>query len=281
MKKAVISIAALALIGGCAYPVDFKPGSFRDDLKHISEKPVTLAAPLTEIPIGETLDYQIYYFGTPIASATLTTSPPSDLKYKGLVELKFESRAHWYLRTIYPVRTILVSWVDPKTVVPRRAEAYIKRQWRLYQDEITFDQERGLALHKISGKKSITVPIHPNVHDSLSLIYYARTIPLKPGEDFPIQVTADGKVWQLTAQTKQAGIIRVGRAGYFPAIETEMELAYPIPFFNGANAEIWFSADRDHIPLVIKLKSRFGPISAVLAKRTVVSENKNNIEEDK
>ncbi len=272
MKKAAIWIAALGLAGGCAYPVDLKPDISRNDPKQIYGKPITIASPLAEIPTGETLDYQIYYFGAPIATAALTTSTPSDLKYKGLVELKFESRSHWYLRTIYPVRTTLVSWVNPETVVPRRAEVYIKRQWRLYQDQITFDQEHGLALHKISGKKSITIPIHSNVHDSLSLIYYARTVPLKPGEDFPIQVTSDGKVWQLTAQTKEAGVIRVGRAGYFPAVETEMELAYPIPFFYGANAQIWFSADSDHIPLVIKLKSRFGPVSAVLAKRTVVSE---------
>ncbi len=281
MKKTVIWIAALGLAGGCVSPAQFHPRGTAGGTKQVSGPPIVIAAPLAEILAGETLDYQIYYFGTPVATATLTTSPPSDLKYKGLVELKFESRAHWYLRTIYPVRTILVSWVDPKTVVPRRAEVYIKRQWRLYQDQITFDHERGLALHKISGKKSITVPIPSNVHDSLSLIYYARTLHLKPGENFPVQVTADGKVWQLTAQAKQAGIIRVGRAGYFPAIETEMELAYPIPFFNGANAQIWFSADGNHIPLVIKLKSRFGPVSAVLAKRTVVSEDKNDSEEGK
>ena len=269
MRKSMALAMALCFAGGCAYPGPIRIIGSGEEVKRILGKPVSIAAPLAEIPIGETLEYQVYFFGTPVATATMTTSRPSDPKYAGLVELKFESHAHWFLRALYPVQTILVSWVDPRTVISRRSESYIRKRWRLYQDIITFDQERGLALHKISNQKSITVPIHPNVHDSLGMVYYARTLPIVPGQSFPIQVTSDGKVWQLTAQALQACIVEVERAVYRPAVEVEMELAYPVPFFDGANAQIWFSADSERIPLIVKLKSRMGPVNAVLMKRTL------------
>jgi len=93
------------------------------------------------------------------------------------------------------------------------------------------------------------------------------------GETLPFQITAAGKNWDITAKVIQAQILRIGDLGKWAAIEGEAELAYPVPFFHGARANVWFSADEDRIPLLARIKSRIGPVTAVLTERITTQAN--------
>jgi len=228
--------------------------------------PVSIAPPLASVPVGERLEYAISWWGVAVGTASLTTSQSKN----HLIQLSFKADSNWYLATFYPVHVKLNSWLDPKTVSPRRSESYLKRQWRLHQSVITFDPEKGTSLHELPGKKKVTVAVTPTTQDGLSMIYYARTIPLQLGKTVPLTISADGKNWDLNGTVLQAGIVRIGSAGYWPALEGQVELAYPVPFFHGAQARVWFSADSDRIPLLAKINSRIGPVSVVLTRRTVV-----------
>lgn len=229
-------------------------------------KQVSIAPPLATLPIGEELEYSIRWWGIPVGAAALTTEPPDQ---NGLVKLSFRADSNWYLATFYPVHVQLTSWVDPKTVSPRRFESYLKRQWRVHESVITFDPLTGAALHTLPGEKKVSVPLGPSTQDGLSMIYHARTLPVQLGKTVPLEISADGKNWALNATVVQAGVVKIGSAGYWPALEGQVELAYPVPFFHGANARVWFSADSDRIPLLTKIRSRIGPVTVVLTSRSV------------
>lgn len=258
------------LLAGCS-----RAGIARSQPAQVEEgtaTPISIASPLRTIPVGEQLEYDIFWLGTLVGSATLNTSLTEENK----VLLNFEADSNWYLRIFYPVRVRLSSWIDPETSSPVRFESYLKRQWREHESVITFDSKKGTSLQQLPGDRTVTVPITAKTQDGLSMLYYARTMPFELGKTIPLEVTADGKTWALKGTVMQAGIIRIGNSGYWPAVEGEVELAYPVPFFHGATARVWFSADEDRIPLLAKIKSRIGPVTVVLARRTVsVNRNKN------
>ena|GEM_PF-2334403 len=227
--------------------------------------PVSIASPLQRLPVGEELEYDIFWLGVLVGSAKMTTA----LTEEKLIHLSFQAQSNWYLKPFYPIRVRLNSLVDPETVSPRRFDSYLKRQWRVHSSVITFDLKKGTSLHHLPEGKEVEVQVTPKTQDGLSMLYYARTMPMALGKTVPLEVTADGKNWSLNGTVVQAGIIRIGNSGYWPAVEGQVELAYPVPFFYGATARVWFSADEDRIPLLAKINSRIGRVTVVLARRTV------------
>ena len=264
MKRYGSLILLAFLLGGCgrAGVLRTQPGETRAG----TAVPVSIAPPLQSVPIGEQLEYDIFWWGALVGRAQLTTSLSADKK---LVHLEFQADSNWYLNAFYPVHVRLGSLLDPATVSPRRFESYLKRQSRVHESLITFDPANGRSIHELPDDKVVTVAIGPRTQDGLSMLYYARTMPFQLGKTIPLQVTADGKNWALNGTVVQAGIIRIGNSGYWPAVEGQVELAYPVPFFHGANARVWFSADQDRIPLLAKIRSRIGPVAVVLTRRSL------------
>jgi hypothetical protein len=264
MKKVMAVTAVGLLLAGCARAGVVRAGPQGSGLT--APGGVSIAPPLVVVPIGEKLEYEISWWGIPVGRAVLTTT---GLDKKGLVRLSFRADSNWYLAVTYPIHVRLSSWVDPATSSPRRFESYLKRQWRLHESVITFDPQAGTSLHELPEGKMVTVFARPTTQDGLSMIYYARTLPLQLGKTVPLEIAADGKNWALNGTVLQAGIVRIGSAGYWPAIEGQVELAYPVPFFHGAQAHIWFSADEERIPLLAKIHSRVGPVIGVLTRRSI------------
>ena len=264
MKRYVFLILLAFILAGCGRARVVR--THRGETEAGTTVPVSIAPPLQSVPVGERLEYDIFWWGALVGKAQLTTSLSADKK---LVHLEFQADSNWYLTAFYPVHVRLSSLLDPATVSPRRFESYLKRQWRVHESLITFDPGNGRSIHELPEDKVVTVETGPRTQDGLSMLYYARTMPFQLGKTIPLEVSADGKNWALNGTVMQAGIIRIGNSGYWPAVEGQVELAYPVPFFHGADARVWFSADQDRIPLLAKIRSRIGRVAVVLTRRSM------------
>ena len=229
--------------------------------------------PLAGYPVGEKLEYQVSWWGIPVGLITLTAAQAKkeeDRSLNGLVKLICEGRSNAYLEAFYPVRVELVSYVDSDARSPRRFTAMVKRRWRNHQSVITFNPEKGTAFHQLPKKKSATVPVTPATQDGISLLYYVRTLSFSVGQTVPMEVSADGKNWLLKGRVFRTGTIKL--RGEQPkswfAFEGDAELAYPVPFFQGAKAFVWLSVDEERVPLLAHIRSRIGPVTVVLIRRS-------------
>jgi hypothetical protein len=184
-----------------------------------------------------------------------------------LFRFTLEARSAWSLEAFYRVRVKLTSLYDPKACHPKHFEASVKRRWRLHESEILFDSAKGQAFHRLPKNRSTTVSVGPKTQDGLSMLYYARGLPLRVGEDVPLQVTADGKNWDLKGKVLRITEVKVGSLGRHLAVEGQAQLAYPVPFFHGAKVRVFFSADERRIPLLARIHSRIGPVTVVLTQR--------------
>ncbi len=214
---------------------------------------------------GEELEYQICWWGVSVGTAILDVVPAGDGKR---VYLMFKARSNPYLEVFYPVRAELTSLFDPEARSPRRFQAIVRRRWRRHDSVITFDPEKKTAFHQLPKGRSATVPIGPVTQDGISLIYYARSLDMRVGQTIPLQISADGKNWDLSGRIVRTSAVKLKGLGTWPAMEGTVELAYPVPFFQGARASIWFGADGRKVPLFAKIRSRIGPVTVALLRRS-------------
>ncbi|MBI3615073.1 MAG: DUF3108 domain-containing protein [Candidatus Omnitrophica bacterium] len=236
----------------------------------VQPPPVSAAAPggiapaSRSLPVGEDLEYRISWWGIPVGTVTLSLQPAE----RKLVKAHLEGRSNRYLQAFYPVRVEISSLIDPETAAPSRFQAFVKRRWRVHESTITFDRAEGTAFHKLPKGRSATVPVGSATQDGLSVVYYVRTIDFHLGQSIPLEITADGKNWHLDGRILKLERMELKGLGAWLTVEGSAELAYPVPFFQGAKARIWFSADQERIPLLAKIHSRIGPVTVVLTKRT-------------
>ncbi|MBI1953058.1 MAG: DUF3108 domain-containing protein [Candidatus Omnitrophica bacterium] len=223
---------------------------------------------LEAVSVPEDLKYRVYWWGVPVGLVSLAALPEGKSgSEKKLLRFTLEARSAWGLETFYRVRVKLTSLYDPQARRPKHFEASVKRRWRLHESEILFDSDKGEAFHRLPKNRSTTVAVGPQTQDGLSLLYHIRGLPLRVGEDVPLQVTADGKNWDLKGEVLRITEIKVGALGRHLAVEGQAQLAYPVPFFHGAKARVFFSADQRRVPLLARIHSRIGPVTVVLTKR--------------
>jgi len=276
-----IGIAGYALANGVPDQVELMkiaPASREEDSAKVT--PATVGRlPPPEIPVVEHLEYQISWWGVPVAQLTMNAGPVTDkedidkltkdnFQPGNLLKLDCQARTLDYLKGFIPIQVHLVSFLDPKSRSPRRFEAFTKRRKRRHESVELFWLEKGQAFHQLPKGRSATVPISPTTQDGLSLLYYVRTLPLQVGQEIPLEVSAAGRNWQLNGKISRAGTVQIKKMKEWPAVAGEAKLAYPVPFFQGAHALVWFSADRERIPLLGRINSNIGPVTVVLTCRT-------------
>lgn len=233
--------------------------------------PGAIASPSKSLPVGEKLEYQLFWWGVPVGTVTLSIQPEG----KKLAKVHLEGRSNKYLQAFYPARVEMDSFLDAETLAPVRFHAYVKRRWRIHESTVTFDPVKKTAFHQLPKKRTATVPIRPDTQDGLSMLYYARTLDFEVGKEIPLEISADGKNWHLVGRIVRTGWMELKRIGAWPTVEGSVELAYPVPFFQGAKARVWFSADQERIPLLAKIRSRIGPVTVVLLRREQAKVSKN------
>lgn len=222
-----------------------------------------IAAASPSLPAGEDLEYRISWWGVPVGTVTVSTrAGPQEW-----VTVRLEGRSNKTLQAFYPVRVEIESVIDPKAVAPVRFRAAVKRRWRVHESTILFDRAKGTAFHQLPKGKTATVPAGPATQDGLSVIPYVRTLDLQVGRAVPLEISADGKNWPLAGKILKVGRMQLKGLGSWTTVEGSAQLAYPVPFFQGAKAWIWFSADPERVPLLAKIHSRIGPVTVVLLRR--------------
>jgi len=201
---------------------------------------------------GETLRYAMTILG--VAGGELTLKAQT-AELNGRPAWKFELSAvsNDFLSKLFLVRDYLVSWVDPKTFRSLRFEKHTVEGKRV-RDELTeFDYERGVAMHE--GK---SVRLAEATLDSLSSVYYLRTLSLDPEKPPEMQVFSDEP---HSLKVEIQGHERVATpAGTFSTIRVEPKSTGAGLIGKGKNLVLWLTDDERRIPVQIKSKLKVGTL---------------------
>lgn len=212
--------------------------------------------------VGEKLLFIVKWGIIPGGWATLEV--PQEVTVNGRPAYRIISRA-WtnsFFDIFYKVRDHNESWMDKESLCSLGYEKHL-REGRYSKDEkVIFDQEKGIAL--VEGKNE-KISINQYTYDVLSGLYFIRTKNFTLGETYFLDVSNNGKNWQLEIKILNREVVEVP-LGKFDCWLIEPFLKYEGIFQHKGRILIWLTADEKKIPVLMRTKIPLGSIDTELSE---------------
>ncbi|MBI4435918.1 MAG: DUF3108 domain-containing protein [Candidatus Omnitrophica bacterium] len=244
----------------------------REDLGKLRQtKALTqeMQVPEKKFRVGETLDYDVNWMGLNVGSGRLEVREVTTYQDHQVYHLVVSARSNRFLSTFYPVEDEIHSYVDVETLTPYRFE---KRQregrYRAHEEMVYDPTSRKATYRSFLNNSTKEMEIPPSVQDSLSTLFYFRTLPLETGQSVFIDVNADEKNWRLEVKVLKAGLLKLFGKKEVPALLVEPLAQFHGVFIRKGRMWIWFSLDQKRTPLYMKARVPFGIIEVVLKKES-------------
>ena len=202
--------------------------------------------------IGERLTYDVSFTGITAGQASLEVVNDTVVTNSHQLHIRFNARTTFPFSSIYTINDQVDTWLDSKYLYTKKLTKNI-REGNYKNDSYTIiDYDQSIAI-----TNGDTVIIDQFLHDSYSLFYFLRTIPLIIGET--INFTAfDGKritPFQIITKTKET--INT-MAGTFSCLAVKPFREGTTLLKNKGDMMIWFSDDKNRLPIQIKIKLKYG-----------------------
>ncbi len=181
------------------------------------------------------------------------TLTASRAELEGRPTYKFEMSvvSNAFLSKFFLVRDTIVSWIDPKSFRSLRFEKHTVEGKRV-RDELTeFDYEK-----RVIRSEGEVFPLDDAMFDSLSSVYYVRTLQLDGDKPIEFQVFS-GQPRALSVELKGRETITVP-AGSFQTIRVEPTSTGT--GLMGKNLILWLTDDVRKIPVQLRSKLKVGTL---------------------
>lgn len=223
------------------------------------------APPSLRLPFasGERFTYRISWMGLHAATAVMEANhaPATD----GRQALRFVTTATSspVVTKFYAVDNRVESLVDADTLSPQRL-LFRRREGKRKNDyDVTFRHAQGNVLSIKDGVPT-TIAIPQGTQDSISCLYYVRSVPvLQPGFSQVMTVHHDKKNYRLEVRIEAIEKVK-GPWGEIEAIRALAIMPFQGIFLNQGNIRVWFTNDDRRIPVRMKAKVIVGSIVADL-----------------
>ena len=202
--------------------------------------------------IGERLIYNVSYTGITAGQASLEVVNDTVVNNYHQLHIRFKARTTFPVSSIYTINDQVDTWLDSKYLYTKKLIKKIREGNYKNNSHTIIDYDQSIAI-----TNGDTVIIDQYLHDSYSLFYFLRTIPLIIGET--IDFTAfDGKKitpFQVIIKTKET--INT-MAGTFPCLVVKPFRKGTTLLKNKGDMMIWFSDDKIRLPIQIRIKLKYG-----------------------
>jgi uncharacterized protein DUF3108 len=215
--------------------------------------------------VGERLTYSLSWGVISAGSAVLEIADRQTRAGRPVVKLVHTARSNEFISVFYPVNNRVESLLDEEAGYPHHL-LFKRREGRRKNDiEVVFDQSAHRATVTKDGITE-TMEVPPGVQDTLSVIYFARTLPtLEIGSSTFIHVNHDKKNYRLELRIEGAERIK-GPLGEFDAIRILAIMPFRGLFMNEGNIRVWVTTDAARIPVLMRAKVLIGSVSATLTR---------------
>ncbi|HEX4949435.1 MAG TPA: DUF3108 domain-containing protein [Blastocatellia bacterium] len=215
--------------------------------------------------IGEKLSFNVSWANF-VTAARLEMEVAGQGAYFGQqgYQLRTKIETLGYVRTLFTeVDNQYISYVDAKTLLPYRSDNATRQGKTNEDDTVTIDQQRRVARY---GDQSV-LTLTSDTFDLPSLVYALRLREFSEGAK-PTKFTAlFGKhLVDIEAQIKGRERVTT-QAGNYNAIRIDLKARTKDK--TEYNVRVWFSDDKQRLPVVIQSKLSFGEVRAELAQVSI------------
>ncbi|MDD5449866.1 MAG: DUF3108 domain-containing protein [Candidatus Omnitrophica bacterium] len=228
---------------------------------------ITIAPARKTLRVGEKFVYGVYWMGINVGEGMLEVKELTTINGREAYHIIAIARSNDFLSAFYKVEDVINSYIDKEGMYSLKFEKY-QREGRYKSDEVVlFDQEAHKGHYEsLLNKTKKTFDIPPKVHDIPSAFYYFRTMDVKPNSKVVLDVNSDEKNWKATMNVKGTRELEVLRKGVYKVFEVEPAAPFKGVISKRSKAWIYFTADEDRVPVLIKIRIPFGFVTGVLEK---------------
>jgi hypothetical protein len=198
---------------------------------------------------GEVLNYEMSYGWIKGGEASLNLQQVN-FQGKDAYHVRAEGRTTGIAHTLYNVKDVYESYFDPQTGMPYKSVMNLKEgKYRNY-NEVYYDHSSGTLVSKKSGKKQID---KKEIFDIVSAFYHLRKSldNLSVNEKVTIHTYFHDEPWDLVVRFKGYETIKTG-LGKIKCMKFK-PVVIEGTFESDDALDIWISADKNRIPVRIKM----------------------------
>jgi hypothetical protein len=215
---------------------------------------------------GRVFHYSATRFGVPIFKATIKIDNESFHQGKSLFQIHASFQSLKYLGALFRMNNRFTSTMETDTCFPVRYVKEVDQEGLLIQKKnylhtIVFDPSRQKVVveKKEEGdREELSLP--PSTYDPLSMFarYYLKE-ELHPGQDIRMSIYDGVKLRAMVFHSKQEKV-KSKKYGEVQAIRLESSTSFSTFGEKEGIIRIWYTADREKIPLLILLDLPVGDV---------------------
>jgi len=222
------------------------------------------SVPAVAFTIPERLEFEITYAGIPAGHAVQEV-----IRLGEEIQIVSTARSAAWLKYFFPVEDHIESILIPSSIsqligVPRFfRERKSEGRTRVQRDAVFDRQKMEVTTTDLLNNSSSTKTITDKTYDTLSSFFYFRSIPLKVGAPYRIEIFDGKRLWDTEVKVLRHEEI-VTPLGRFKTIVIHPLLQSEGIFARTADMYIWLTDDNLRIPVQMKSKVVVGSITATL-----------------
>jgi hypothetical protein len=175
------------------------------------------------------------------------------------------ARTSGMVDSVYPVRDVVQSQFDPRTMESLSYSLNQSHGKRKKQREMVFDHEAGTVAFTENGTKEI-IAITRHTLDALSSLYFLRTKrDLIVGTPIIFDIHDSGKNWSVEVHVLGRERLKTP-VGEFDTIKVKTYPKYEGVFMNKGEIFIWLTDDSRKVPVLMKSTITIGSIVSTLTE---------------
>jgi hypothetical protein len=202
--------------------------------------------------IGERLTYNVSFTGITAGQASLEVVNDTVVNNYHQLHIRFNARTTFPVSSIYTIDDQVDTWLDSKSLYTRKMTKKIRERNYKKDSHTIIDYDQSIAI-----TDGDTVIIDQFLRDSYSLFYFLRTIPLIIGETIDFTAFNGKKITPFQIITKTKETITT-MAGTFPCLVVKPFREGTTLLKNKGDMMIWFSDDKNRLPIQIRIKLKYG-----------------------
>lgn len=224
--------------------------------------------------VGEKVWMDVTWLNTTAGEFLLEVNPFKVINDRKVYDIKGTARTTDIFALIYKAEDTVQSYVDfegwfpYKFVLQGNESRYLRNHLELFDHQANKQyvhvQDLKIASNEMKEKKGYH-DLAPFSQDSLSALYYARTLKLEAGAVLHFPMTTQGKQWDLQLTVIGPEEIKT-RMGYLRAIKTKIQTSFNGVLQQNGDAFIWFTEDARKFPVRFEAKVKIGWITGIAKK---------------
>lgn len=224
--------------------------------------------------VGERILMDVTWLSTKAGEFTLEVLPFKELDGRKVYDLKGSARTSDLFALVYKAEDWVQSFVDfegwfpYKFVLHGDETKHIRNHLELFdhaaKKQYVHIHDNRIQKNEVVEKKGFE-ELTPFSQDSLSAIYYVRTLKMNNGDLIKFPMTSGGKQFETEVTVLGREEVKT-KMGYIKAIKTKVITRFQNVLQQKGDAFMWFTDDERKFPIRFEAKVRIGWVAGIAKK---------------